>query len=91
MGYKIIYLGIKVKLLGRCITIKQIIVFKSMLSLVYEYFCECTIFFRITLGVCGNYVSLHRANVFIFRTILMALRVPVTTLAAMKIGFRDAR
>ena len=55
-------------------------------------FCECTIFFRITLGVCGNYVILHRANVFIVGDNIYGVKgTPLTTMAAMKIGFRDAR
>ena len=64
------------------------IVFQSMLLLVYECFCEYTLFFRITLEVC---VILHHANVFIEDNIYGIKVVPLTTLLVMKIGVSDTR
>ena len=43
-------IDITVKLLGPYISIRLVIVFQNMLLLVYEYFCDDTLFFRITLG-----------------------------------------
>ena len=43
--------GIKVKLLGPCIIVRPILVFQSMLLLVYEYFCEYTLSFSFAPGV----------------------------------------
>ena len=43
------------------------------------------------MGGCENYVMLHNADVFIVEDNLYGIKVvPLTTLAAMKIGFRDA-
>ena len=53
-------------------------------------FCESTIFF--TWGWCGNYVILYHANVFSVEDNIFGIEVvALTTLAAMRICFRDAR
>ena len=52
-----------------------------------------TLFIRITLGRCGNFVSLHHVNAFIVEDNILWHKVDtsLTTLAAMIIGPRDAR
>ena len=61
--------------------------------MVYEYFCEYTLFVRIALGVGVEttyfYIMLMCS---LLRTIFHGIKViPLTTLAAMKRCFRDTR
>ena len=60
--------------------------------MVYEYFCEYTLFFRITLGVDVKLCNYIMQMCSLLRAIFYGIEVvPLATLAAMIIGFMDER